>query len=546
MSSSESPGRTGRSLALFLLGTAVFAAVCWQAPLYYSNQNQYFLHGLAHAGVGLLHEDWLANTLDPTPLFSALVTFTVRYLSPWVFHLDYALIQGVYAAALFGLFVVVAGDWARRRWLVFVALFVLVHAALLRWASYRWLNQDYPWFFQSGLAGQYVLGAMFQPSTFGVFLIVSVWLFVFQRVYLAVVCAVLAATIHSTYLLPAAMLVLGFQVALLVDGQPRRALAAGALALVLVLPVVVYVLRTFGPTSPEQFAQAQEIVADFRIPHHARIDRWLDPVAGLQIAWVVLSIVLARPRSLRIVLGVATLAALALTLVQAMTGSNTLALMFPWRISAVLVPIATAVNLARLATALPAFVERTAVKAVCIAVLVICVAGGVCIGIGRQGFRTSDDELPLFDFVSRKKVPGDTYFIPVTVPDPAKVTRGSLSSDFKPLAEKQQGVQVIAYDLQRFRLHTGAPLFVDFKSIPYKDTEVLEWRSRIQLAQEVQALLKEGKAADAVARLREHGVTHVILPATQELAGVAVEPGSEGLAYHVYRIRPVETQPGSE
>src|SRR3954468_3729461 len=90
--------------ALFLTGSGLFAAAYGQAPLYYSNQNQYFLHGLARAGVGLLHEDWLANTLDPPPVFTALVALTARTLHPWLFHLWYALLMGVYAAALLGLF----------------------------------------------------------------------------------------------------------------------------------------------------------------------------------------------------------------------------------------------------------------------------------------------------------------------------------------------------------------------------------------------------------------------------------------------------------
>src|SRR2546423_1114855 len=94
-----------RALVLFLLGSAAFSALYGQAPLYYSNQNQYFLHGLANAGVGHLDEDWLANTRDPTPVFSALVSFTVRHLHPWAFHAYYALLLGAYAAAMLGLFV---------------------------------------------------------------------------------------------------------------------------------------------------------------------------------------------------------------------------------------------------------------------------------------------------------------------------------------------------------------------------------------------------------------------------------------------------------
>src|SRR5947209_15946407 len=126
--------RLALATALFLLGAGLFAAAYGQAPLYYSNQNQYFLHGLAAAGQGDLDEDWLANTRDPTPAFSALVALTARHLHPWAFHLYYALLLGIYATAMLGLFAFVAGGpVAARRWLAFVALFVAVHSALARW-----------------------------------------------------------------------------------------------------------------------------------------------------------------------------------------------------------------------------------------------------------------------------------------------------------------------------------------------------------------------------------------------------------------------------
>ena len=56
----QAPGpATGRAATITfgVLGLAAFAAAYGQAPLYYSNQNQYFLHGLAEAGEGLLAED---------------------------------------------------------------------------------------------------------------------------------------------------------------------------------------------------------------------------------------------------------------------------------------------------------------------------------------------------------------------------------------------------------------------------------------------------------------------------------------------------------
>ena len=64
------------------------------------------------------------------------------------------------------------------------------------------------------------------------------------------------------------------------------ALGVGTLALVLVLPVTLHVWLTFGPTSATVFAESQDILVNFRIPHHSRVDLWLDPIAGLAIAAV--------------------------------------------------------------------------------------------------------------------------------------------------------------------------------------------------------------------------------------------------------------------
>src|SRR5262249_54093375 len=82
--------RLATRIGLFLGAALAFGLACGQAPLYYSNQNQYFLHGLAAAGQGHLGKDWLAHeTLDPTPVFSGLVFLTVRFLHEYAFHLYY-------------------------------------------------------------------------------------------------------------------------------------------------------------------------------------------------------------------------------------------------------------------------------------------------------------------------------------------------------------------------------------------------------------------------------------------------------------------------
>jgi hypothetical protein len=531
--------RAARAVALFLLGAALFAAAYGQAPLYYSNQNQYFLHGLADAGCGLLRDDWLAKTADPTPVFSALVAFTARYLHPWAFHVYHALLQGVYAAAMVGLFAVVAGEpTAARRWPVFVALLVAVHAAVPRWCSYRWFGQDYPWFLQAGVAGQYVLGAMFQPSVFGVLLVAAVCLFARGRPFLAAACAALGATVHATYLLPAGLLTLGFLASLLAEGQIRRALALGALSLALVLPAAAHVLTAFGPTSPATFAEAQEILINVRIPHHTRPDLWLDPVAALQLAWIVAALVLTWRTRFFAVLAVPSVLMALLTVAQVATGSRTLALLFPWRVSSVLVPVATTVILSRLVAIRFLPLDGRLARVASAFAVIGLVVGGVWITAGGLAFHTNDEEVDLMNFVRDSREPGDLYFLPVRVPDLVKSTRGSLSSDFKPLPDKKSDARVIPVDLQRFRLHTGVPIFVDFKSVPYKDTDVREWYARILQAEAIQKEIQAGRIDEALAELRLHhrDITHLVVPAAQKLEGAGLVQVYEDEHYRVYRL----------
>jgi hypothetical protein len=251
-----------------------------------------------------------------------------------------------------------------------------------------------------------------------------------------------------------------------------------------------------------------------------------------------------RRTALLPVLGVPFVLGAVLTLVQVATGSNTLALLFPWRVSSVLVPVATAVVLARL-VALPELpLDGVAAKALSGVAIIALVAGGLWISVNRLAFQNSNEDLAVMDFVRRTKKLGDLYFIPVSIPDLARSTRGSLSSDFKPLPDKRSDARVIPVDLVRFRLYTGAPIFVDFKSIPYQYAEVLEWDRRLRQALQVQDGLRAGHTAEALAELRREGVTHLVVPASCPLRGDGVARVYGDDYYLVYRLR--KREPGGE
>src|SRR5262245_28361271 len=253
------PFRAAKEARFFLFWALVFGVSYTQPPLYYSNQNQYFLHGLASGGDGFLNEDWLANTADPTPAFSGLIAYTYRHVNEYFFYIYYLLLFGVYFHALSGIFTVLTGRRATPLMqLGFLTLLVALHSALLRWTSAQLFGVDYPWYFQAGVDTQYLLGAGLQPSVFGVLLVLSVSAFLQERPLLAVMWSSLAAVMHSTYLLSAAFLTLAYVYLLCRDKRVRTALLTGLWALLLVSPVLVYILTTFAPFSPEAFADAQQ------------------------------------------------------------------------------------------------------------------------------------------------------------------------------------------------------------------------------------------------------------------------------------------------
>ncbi|HET6572321.1 MAG TPA: hypothetical protein VFG68_01875, partial [Fimbriiglobus sp.] len=345
-----------------LVGAVLFAAAHTQPPLYYSNQNQYFLHGLAAAGYGDLGRDWLANTADPTPAFSAFVALAYRTLGEWPFQAAFVVLLIVYFLSLWAVVAVLpfrpvttAGRAA------LAAVLIVVHAGIVRAGSVWLVGVDYPWYLQAGVANQYLLGPGLQPSAFGVLLLAALAAFAHGRPMAAGLLAAAACAMHSTYLLPAGLLVAGMMCSPLApraDSEDRSrserttfraALVTGAVALLGVLPVVAYTLAVFAPTDPVRFAQAQAIIAWVRIPHHTVVSQWLDGVAALHLVWLAAGVVAFRRTPLFVPLAAAAVLGLALSVVQVLTESATLALLFPWRVSAVLVPVATAAAAAGLA-----------------------------------------------------------------------------------------------------------------------------------------------------------------------------------------------------
>lgn len=502
-------------IGAFLLLSVVGSVIYGQAPLYTSNQNQYFLHGLASAGLGHLSDDWLARTADPTPVFSFLVAGTYRVLREYMFYGYAIVLAGVYFFSLVGIASHLFNlGHSRGGFLAYLGLLMTMHAALLGNLSLGMLGVDVRMVLTSGVAGLGIPGDILQPSLFGVLLVASVYAFLMKRPFLAVVCAGLAAIVHPTYLLGASVLVSSYAVVTLAEtGKVRAALLIGLAGLALVAPMAGYVYYAFRPTSAAAAAAAADILINLRSPHHFLVQRWLGPTAYLQIAIMVAGLLVARrSRRLYLVLLFSFVTAAVLTCVWAISGNTRLAVLIPWRLSAYIVPIATSV----LAAAAVSWVrdryvrggargERALVWAGCVTMLVLLLAGALYM---RRDIVDSqqDASVPMMDFVRRSAAAGDVYLIPL--------------------------------DLERFRLYTAAPIFADRKSIPYRDVELVEWYERYRVGTAFYQLNDPALTCDALARLSSrYRMTRVVLLKGQTDGRCPLLQGLyEDGEYGVYRL----------
>jgi len=470
----------------------VFAISFRQLPLYTWDQNTYFLHGLANAGVGFLSIDWLSQTADTVPVFSALVNGTVQVLDENSFYFFYIAILAIYGYSILGIVCYVYGfDKSSIKYICYFALFTIWYSGLLvsLLSKFHVLSQFASILGPKGLlirgvAGQHILGPTFQPSTFGVFLVLSIYAFLRDKPFVAIVCLSIAAIFHPSLLLSAAVLTCTYIVVIVVNEKNyRRALLLGTITLIFIIPILTYIYLNFRPTTTDIYAHAQSILMDYRIPHHAKVTTWFGKSTLFQIMVVSVSIFLVRHTKLFQVLLMPFLAATILTVFQFLTGNKSLALLFPWRISVFLVPIASSIILASIVSNVFRIFRKRIyriekpLQAAILAVIII---------LSFLGFRQTKTLLD----APRVGVTASTRFVASTF--------------------QNGNLYLIPPDLMSFRLAARVPILVDFKSHPYKDTEIVEWFNRVEFAKDFYASSRDTACSILKNITDKYEITHVV------------------------------------
>ena len=491
---------------IFILGL-IFGISYTQDPLYTSNQHTKFLQGLSEANLGYLDKDWLANTLDPLPAFTFLVQITYTYFHENFFYFYYILIFGTYIYSMLGIASVIFQINTRLKLLIYFLLILTIHCLQIRIFDLKThVHLHY------GLAEQYILGGYFQPCTFGVLILFSIYTFLRKKPFLAVLALGIAATFHPTYLPSAALLTLAYMILTYKnENNLQKSLFIGTFSFILVLPVVSYMTITFKPTSPELFQISESLLVN-RIPHHSFPDIWLtEPTAPIQILVVAIALYILRKTRLFFILFFPFTTAVILTIIKIFSSSNTLAFLTPWRVSAFLVPISTCMILAYiLAVVFDRYnlwirQYKKPIEIFSVVAIYLFILSGVGIQLEKLTINRKDTPI-IMEYVKENKQPGETYLIPIA------------SGKFVD-----------------FRIVTGAPILINLKSHPYKDIEVIEWHDRLLMAQQFYDNSGIAKCEALQNLIDKYRISHVIVKNDDSFECSGVEKTYIDNLYQIYK-----------
>lgn len=324
-------------------------------PLYSGNQNIYFLWGMAKAGIGSLPMDPMLAQNDPFPLFSLLVFAVVKFLHPWMFHMLYWSINCIYSYALFGianqLFTLYTSI---SRSILFTAFFLLLHTGTI-WSGLfqAMFHLDLSWVWDSGIAEQGVLRGYLQPSTAGVFLLLSVFYFVRSRPMGAFLSIAVAALIHANYVILGAGLAAVYVILFVKDQgiEPRKVLFWASICCLAVVPQVVYSYAYFIPHTPEAKELLRIAVLKTQVNNiHLSPILWLNAKTVLQLSTIGAALWLFKDHVIGKLLGYLALLFGLVAIIGLAFESQTILSLTPWRITALMMPLSTAIILGKLLT----------------------------------------------------------------------------------------------------------------------------------------------------------------------------------------------------
>jgi hypothetical protein len=457
-----------------LIVSAIFFLISAYNDFPASNQNEHALHASVLSGfTPALSEDWLDKTTNPYPLATWITALFLKLGPGGVYFLYFITIAAFISAVMIFLDSRNGQTDALASYL-WSSLIILSALVLGRLTG-----------LSAGVGYQNILCGYWQPSEAGVLLVISIFLFASRWPVWSAVCAALAVALHPGMVLATLILGTAASIRLMVERQWKELFILVAVFIPLVLLPVSYTIIQFMPTTSDFAERASQILVREKIPFQAIPMQWLTILDILKLFMIAIAAYVCRKdQRLSCVIFVSLILGVIVTAIFAFVDEDRLLLLLPWRVSAVLAPIALILIVSAVLNGLPHkwMYHHQAL----LFVPVILLAGAVQfmkIYYNYPGF------MPAYWIEASFK--SDVYNI--------KVQDRLDRTDVTNWARRQDptDLYLVPLDFEQFRIKSGRPIFVDWKSIPYKDIEVIEWKRRIKVAKQAFESLRECKKIDS-------------------------------------------------
>lgn len=446
-------------------------------PLFTSNQNTKFLHGIAASGFGELQRDWMVNTVDPLPYFSKLIQ--------WIFEFGNSEI--IYVLQLLLLFIFVYFSLLLIYKIFNLNIKSLVYATTLISLLFSPVIFEDLYF---GFSEQFLFTQYLQPSSFAVLYLPAIYYFYVKKYYLSAFLLGIPGLLHAAYTLVGAVLFLVcFSFLFFRERKITIIILAGIIFSVVMLPAVYSQISLLSATSKDLTQKAMYIISEYRIPHHTDVMSVFRFDSIIKMSIISLAIWKVKNGFVRWLL-IGTTIFLIITVVYGLINSNSIvAVSSPWRFSVIVVPLGMVFLIGYMSKYLEKFRQKS-IPIVAISILIL---------LAISGLNWTHNE-----FNSYQKNPG-------------MVALNFIKKNPNEFKNSLFMVESKADYSDKFRLTTGLPIFINWKTHPYKDFEVIEWYEKLKQNDAFYA--HDMTKKEMMQFLQKNKITHVLSPLDFALEG---------------------------
>tara|TARA_B100000579_G_scaffold231100_1_gene189361 strand:- start:5505 stop:6983 length:1479 start_codon:yes stop_codon:yes gene_type:complete len=420
-------------LVYFFL-SLLFVLTVQQFDLYKGNA-AHLIHSIKFFDTNKLQNDWIANQENHLPLFAYFNHFLIKIFSKNIIYVIHSLLLGICPLYLF---------------LISKNLFPKIknkNLFIIWFSIFTFIFHENSFF--SGVAGQNVIDAGYQPASFGTLIFVGIYLFLIKKDFLSIFFICLAASFHPTYVLHSGFLVLGFLTYYFLSKKYINLFKVLLIYSILILPITIFIILNFMMIDKNLVFIGQKILLE-RIPHHANIHYWFTykDVLFLLVYFISLFLIKNNFRFL-VLFSIFGFCSIFLSVFQYFLDNNSLALTFPWRTSVFIVPISSLIILSYFINKIK-FDEKKLMITAYSLILIISLL-----------FMIKSHYIKNLNLKFKEKL----------------ILANDIKKNFKSIDRL-----LIPVNLDYIRMNTGLPIFIDWKHHAFRYDQLIEWRLRMDLA----------------------------------------------------------------